>query len=70
MKRELPGEIVTRVVEGLLSTNLVAGPSPAHVPTGQSGPLDDRMTEALERVRHALQTPSPAFGLSRTPQTR
>lgn len=49
MKRELPGEIVTRVVEGLLSTNLVAGPSPAHVPTGQSGPLDDRMTEALER---------------------
>jgi len=51
MKRELPGEIVTRVVEGLLSTNLAAGPSPSptHLPTGQPGPLDDRLTEALER---------------------
>ncbi|MGY4426343.1 hypothetical protein ACVWY2_008792 [Bradyrhizobium sp. JR6.1] len=49
MKRELPGEIVTRVVEELLNTSLVAGPSPAQVPTGQSGPLDDRLTDALER---------------------
>ncbi|KRP89212.1 hypothetical protein AOQ73_26690 [Bradyrhizobium pachyrhizi] len=49
MKQELPDAIVTRVVEGLLSANLVAGSSPAHVPTGQPGPLDDRLTEALER---------------------
>src|SRR5205823_5768906 len=46
---ELPDQIVTRVVEGLLSTNLVTGPSPAQVPTVPSVPLDDRLTEALER---------------------